>query len=698
MKKIRYIAIAFLLTLSVAGTINAQIDRSKAPLPGPAPKINLGAYESVTLNNGLKVFVIENHKLPRVSYQLLVNYDPILEADKAGYVEMAGLMLRAGTQTKTKVQIDKAIDFIGGTLKTSPTGIYATSLKKHNEVLLSLMSEVLLEPTFPVKELEKMKTKKIAELELEQNDAGSIAKLAGNALSYGKMHPYGEMTTEESVKKITVETCKKFYNHYFKPNISYLVIVGDITLEEAKPLVMKHFGGWEKGAVKEAVYPTPKGPDTSYIAFVNRPEAVQSVINIIYPVALKPGSEDIIPASVMNNLLGGGVFQGRLMQNLREDKAYTYGARSDLHADALVGHFKAYASVRNEVTDSALEQFFFELRRLITEDVSEADLSLAKNQLSGSFALSLEHPGTVAGFAIDIERYGLQKDYYANYLKKLDKVSVADVRRMAEKYIRPDKAIVFVVGSKNACAEKLERFGKVRFFDIYGNELKEETIPVPEGMTGRKVVDKYLTTCYGTADIKTLRKQLKKRKGMVTTMEASVAGQNLSFIKKDLYPYYSLSTVSAGEQIFQKMWFNGKEAGASGMMGEQKFEGDEFIQKQNEAMLDLEARYEERGYTLDLLGIEKIDQKECYKVKITAPDDKAQTHYFEVATGYRMRFVRNETTPQGPVSIIIDLSDYKDVGGMKVPHTIHQDSGLQKINLKVIKVETGVKLKKGDFS
>jgi len=223
-----------------------------------------------------------------------------------------------------------------------------------------------------------------------------------------------------------------FYQTYFKPNIAYMAIVGDINRKEAQKLIKKYFGNWERGEVPKNIFKVPEAPSKTLVAMVDRPQSVQSIINVSYPVNLKPGSEDAIKARVMNTILGGG-FSSNLMQNLREDHGFTYGARSSLSGDKLIGNFNASASVRNEVTDSSVVEFLYELNRIRTENVSEEQLKSIKNYITGGFARSLENPQTIANFAINIERYNLPKDYYANYLMNIEAVSVADVKEMAQK-------------------------------------------------------------------------------------------------------------------------------------------------------------------------------------------------------------------------------------------------------------------------
>ncbi|MBN2773610.1 MAG: insulinase family protein, partial [Prolixibacteraceae bacterium] len=436
MKKILFLLFIVLTTLN----LNAQLDRSIRPKPGPAPKIQLGDYELFTLNNGLKVIVVENHKVPRVTYQVTLDIDPVQEGAQAGYVSITGNLLRAGTTTKSKADIDEAIDFIGASLNTYSTGVSGSVLKKFSDDFLKIMSDVLLNPSFPEEELEKLKTQNISAIQTAKNDAGSIADNISSVLMYGENHPYGEVVSEKSIGNITLENCKNYYKEFFKPNVAYLIIVGDITLKEAKKQANEYFGKWEKADVPTHNYAFPELNTTPRVAISNRDGAVQSMIEVSYPINFKPGNPDAIKASVMNTILGGGGTATRINANLREDKAYTYGAYSRLNSDKLVGSFSASGEVKGEATDSAMFELLYEIKRMVNESVDTETLEKYKNMMAGSFARSLEQPSTIARFALNIERYNLPKDYYANYLENLSKVSVDDVLQMAKKYLKPDQA------------------------------------------------------------------------------------------------------------------------------------------------------------------------------------------------------------------------------------------------------------------
>ena len=215
--------------------VKEVLDRSIRPQAGPAPLIKIGEYQSFELANGLKVFVVENHKIPRLSYSLVLDNDPVFEGDMAGYTDFAGQLIRTGTSTRTKEQIDEAVDMLGASLNTSADGMSAECLTRHNEALISIMSDLLLNSTFKAEEMEKIRTQTLSGLEAAKNDPKAISARVNSVLVYGNNHPYGLNASEESVKKITLDKCTEYYKTFFKPNVAYLAIVGDITLEAAKP-------------------------------------------------------------------------------------------------------------------------------------------------------------------------------------------------------------------------------------------------------------------------------------------------------------------------------------------------------------------------------------------------------------------------------------------------------------------------------
>ena len=446
MKKIFYT----ILAISIFSAAYAQIDRSKMPEPGPAPQIKIGEARSFTLDNGLRVFVVENSKVPRVTYSLVFDYDPVFDKEMAGLTDITGGILRTATANRTKEMIDEEIDFIGASMSVYAGGLYASGLSNYTSTLAELIADVLINARFEEEHFNRVKTQTLSGLMAGKNEPSSVAARVNNVLLYGSNHPYGLNITEKSLENITLENCERFYNTYYKPEITYMAVVGDVKFDEIKKIVENYFGKWERGLVPKHSYPTPMPPKGVRVAVVDRPNAVQSVIRVGYPVDLKPGAEDIISARVMNSILGGGT--SRLFNNLRETHGFTYGAYSSLSSGKLVGSFVANTDVRTIATDSAVNEILYEIRRMQNELVPLNELNLFKNEMNGNFALSLEDPQTIANFALNIARYDLPADYYTTYLQRLAAINENDILKAANKYLMPNNVNILVVGNASEIA------------------------------------------------------------------------------------------------------------------------------------------------------------------------------------------------------------------------------------------------------
>lgn len=687
--------VSTLLLLSVvvsAQKKDHELDRSKRPAPGAAPIIKLGDIPSFQLPNGLKVFVVENHKLPTVSYSIVLDIDPELEGEAAGTSAIAGELLTSGTKTRSKDKLDSDIDFIGATLRASATGLYASSLKKQQNKLLELISDVLLNADFKQEELDKLKTQTLSGLQSEKDDPDAISKNVKAVLNFSKAHPYGEIATEESVEKITLEKCNKYYHTYFRPNVAYLAVVGDITLSEIKPLIEKYFSAWEKAEVPKSMFPTPLAPAKSKVAIVNKAGAVQSVINVTYPVDLKPNSEDVIKARVMNTVLGAG-FSSRLFMNLREKHGYTYGSYSSLNYDELVGEFSAYAKVRNAVSDSSVTEILYELNRIRTEKVPQDELEGIKSYLTGSFAISLEDPSTIAKFAINIDRYNLPKDYYANYLKNLAAVTADDVFAMAQKYIRPENATILIVGDKSELTKKMERFAgsqPIEFYDTYGNSVKEVSKAIPADVSPKTIIDAYIKAIGG-------KKAILEVKDVTTKMNAKFQGMDLSIVTQQKVPNKYAMSFIMGNNVIQKDAYDGVKGRQSSSQGKTELTGESLEQIKAQSKLFIEMQYEKLGYKLNLAGVENIEGKDAYKLEVTSPKGMKTTEYYDVSSGLKIREMKTTTTEAGPMVQISDFVEYKEVNGVKFPSTVAV-SGVMNMKLVAESIQVNLGIKDTEFT
>lgn len=628
----------------------AQVDRSKIPASGPAPEIKIGDAETFTLDNGLKVFVVNNDKLPRVSFSLVLDRDPLFEGDKAGLTGFVGQMLTSGTTNRTKDQLDEEIDFIGASLSASSTSIFASSLKKHQGKILELMADVLYNPTFPEEEMEKIRKQTLTGLAQSKDNPDAIASRLAAAMVYGKDHPYGEVSTEETIKNISVDDVRNYYQTFFKPNIAYLVIVGDMTKEEAEEVVVEYFSNWEKGEVPSFDYPTPTRSNTTKVGLVDRSSSVQTIINVAQPLELKLGDEDYIPSRLLNQILGGGS-SSRLFMNLREDKGYTYGAYSSIGSDRLIARFSANASVRTEVTDSAMVEMLSEINKIVDEGVTAEELEKAKANLSGSFGRSLESPQTIANFALNIERYDLPKDYYATYLQNLNNLTVEDINATAKRLIDPDKLYVMAVGNGDAIKEKLEQFGPITMYDNLGFEAKELTADAD--MTAEKVIENYLKAIGGAENARNI-------KTAKVTLAAEVMGKSLSIeAVYDVAGRYGQKTIVQGN-VLQSTTLLENE-GTVSMQGQaMAIPEDQFDMAKVNSYLFPEAIYEDLGYTLRLDGLKDVEGTPAYKVAIVTDSGTELVNYYDQETGLK---IKNEN----PVAGDTFYSDYQPKAGVLIP-------------------------------
>ncbi|MDR0296173.1 MAG: insulinase family protein [Prevotellaceae bacterium] len=688
MKKIFNIVV---LLLCVA-TLSAQtVDRSIRPAAAPAKEIDIKDAKIFTLANGLKVFVVEDNRAPIVYYSLQLDIKPALGGNKAGLQESFGGVIGTATKTKTKEQLNKEIDLIAARMNLNDRGGYGSSLKKYESKMLELLADMILNPVFTQEELDLNKTQQKSGLQYINDDPASISSRMASALAYGKDFPSGEVETIETIDNVTVSDLELFYSTYFAPNAMRLVIVGNITEAEAKANAEKYFGMWEKKNVPETSYTIPQAPAQSKVAMFNKDGAVQSVVSLVYPVDFKPGAPDIEAARIANYVLGGGM-AGRLFMNLRETNSYTYGVYSFLREGEQVGLFEISsgrnggASVKANTTDSSLMQIIYEMNRMINTPITEDDLKGAKAYIAGSFGRSLQESSTIARFAVNIDKYNLPKDYYKNYLKRLEAVTISDVQAAAKKYFKPENAWVVVVGDKSH-AETLKQFDSnntVQFYDINVNPIAAPETKTAE-ITTEQIIDNYVKALGGVAAIEAINDY--KMTGSVSAM-----GQQLVFSQMFKKPEMSLTTITMNGMVVQKVIFNGKTLNMSGMAGNQEFtKGKEFDAIKAEAGICPPMNFVKNGYTMTVKGIEN----DAYILDVDSGSLK--TYWFDTKTGLLIKTSTTADTPQGTIQQIMEFSDYRPVNGILFPYTIKQKAAGMEMVTTISDVKVNAGLTNEDF-
>ncbi len=668
--------------------LNAQIDRSKQPQPGPAPKINLGDPNTFELNNGLKVMVVENSKLPRVRIQLDIDNPPVLEGDKAGVSVLMASMLGNGSTNIPKDEFNEEVDFLGATISFGSTGAFASSLSKYFPRILELVADAAINPNFTEEEFEKEKAKLITGLKSQEKDVSAIAQRVQLALGYGKNNPDGEFTTEETVNNVALADVQQYYRKNFVPANAYLIVVGDVEFEKVKELVTEAFTPWTKAVPPTFEYSKPRDAQYTQINFVDAPNAVQSEVSVQNLIELQMKDEDYLPALMANQILGGGG-EGRLFLNLREDKGYTYGSYSRIRNDKYgPTRFNAFAQVRNEVTDSSVVQILSEIDKIRKNPVTEKELANTKAKYSGRFVMALENPETIANYALNIEKEGLPKDFYKTYLERIDAITIDQVQQAAQKFFSTDNARVVVVGKGSDVLENLQNVSfngekvPVHYFDKYANrtEKPDYDAVIPEGVDATAVLEKYLEAIGG-------KDKLEAVTSFSMTAEANVQGQTLELVMKKSGDNRYLQDVKMMGNSMQKQVIDG-DKGYSMAMGQRKDLSPEEIDKlKEEATTFPELNYLVAG-GVSIEGVEGVGDKKAYKLKIS----DSKTAFYDMESGLKIKEVTVQEAQGQTIQATMMMDDYKEVSGIRFPHTLNQSAGPMTFDfiVKEIKVNEGV--------
>ena len=677
MKKFIYIAASLFLTI----TMQAQ-DRPQ-PKAGPSPTININKPQTFTLKNGLKVLVVENHKLPRVSFTLTLDNSPYTEGDKKGVANILSSMIGNGTKKTTKDAFNEEIDFLGANINFWDSGASANGLSRYSKRLLELMAEGSLNPIFVQEEFEKEKSKLIEGLKSEEKSVSAIARRVENVLTFGKDHYKGEFTSEETLNKVTLDDVIINYNTYFVPSNAYLVIVGDVKFKEVKKEVEKLFGSWKKATAPKLTYSDPKDVQYSQINFIDTPNAVQSEIALVNLSNLKMTDKEYFAAILANQILGGGG-EGRLFLNLREKHGWTYGAYSSIGSGKYISKFRSGASVRNAVTDSAVVEVFNELKKIRTELVSAEDLRNAKAKYVGNFVMQIEKPSTIAGYALSKQTQGLPDDFYENYIKNINAVTAEDIKNAANKFFLADKTRVVIVGKAADVLPGLEAMSKkekmpIFYFDKYGNPTEKPEVkkPIPAGVTTQTVLNNYINAIGG-------EKAVKSVKTLAVYSKGTVQGTELELVVKTAPKKLGIEMKAMG-MLMSKQVVNEKEAYAMQQGQRKDFTGEELEDMKAEATTFKELALL-TNKQIALTGIENINGADAYVIK-----NGKSTLYYDVKSGFKVAEAKELEQGGQKMTQTTYYQDYKDVKGLKFPYKTIMNVGIEiELTTTEVKINEGV--------
>jgi zinc protease len=477
MKRIAAV-LGLVLLLDPPMRLSAQsVDRTRPPAMRPAPALAVPPMQSATLSNGLQLYVVEMHEVPVVDIQLFVDAGALRDpADLPGLATFTANMLDEGAGQRSALDIAEEAGYLGARLFTfanfDMAGVSLHVPKRRLEAALDLFADVVLRPTFPDSEVVRQRDLRKAQLLQLRDQPVQMANVAYPAILFGDQHPYGRPLagTDSSVLKLDRERVRQFHESLYRPNNARIMVVGDVTVAEARRLIEARLGRWARASVPALRPSTTPAPARRTIFLVDKPGAAQSVFRIGHEGVAR-STPDYFAGMVMNTILGGS-FTSRLNQNLRETHGYTYGAGSAFSLRRLPGPFTASASVVTAKTDSALIQFMYELRRIRDSVVPAEELEKAKSYIMLGLPRDFETTSGAAGQYSDIVLYDLPRDYYRSYIDRVRAVTAADVQRVARQYIDPDHFAIVIVGDRAQIEAGLRALneGTVVYRDLWGKE------------------------------------------------------------------------------------------------------------------------------------------------------------------------------------------------------------------------------------
>ena len=658
-------------------TVFAQIDRSQQPQPGPAPVIQLGEPERFTLNNGLTVLIVENNKLPRAAVSLSLDNSPIAEGELAGVSAMTAALLGKGSATIDKDSFNEEVDFMGATINFGSQSASASSLSRYFGRVLELMADAALHPNFTQEEFDKEKDILLDGIKSGEKSVTTAARRVENLLAYGKDHPYGEYVSKESVERVKLADVDAFYKRYFLPNNAYLVIVGDVDAGDLKKQVKKLFGKWKKKNLSTDPIPDVTNVSNTQIDFVNMPNAVQTEVTVQNTVSLRKKDADYFPLLIANGILGGGG-EARLFLNLREDKGYTYGSYSSMGNNKYTAsRFRASASVRNAVVDSAVVELLYEIDRMKKEVVSDEELNRAKAKYVGSFVRAVEQPSTVAAYALEIETEGLADDFYTTYLESINNVTKEDIQRVAQKYFLVDQARIVVTGKASEVLDNLEKVQfnesdiSVSYYDKYGNVIdRPASFELADGVSAQSILADYIDAIGGQDAINAIR-------SLEVSYNANFMGNELEAISINSAEEQK-QIVKMGGNVLATVIVNASGAKVEQMGNSMDLPPEMAADMQAVIGIIPELKMMENE-SITVSGIEEIDGQSAYALEMKGQSTTTTT-YYAVESGLKLKQTTVTEMMGQTQTQDSNYNDYKRFGSLLIPSSTSVPLGPQSVD------------------
>jgi len=655
------------------GNDRPNLDNQPSPLEATA--FTFPHYEEFTLPNGLHVFVVENHEQPILTVNLAMRggdaYDP---ASKEGVAAVMGSLLSKGTKSRSAAQIATALDGVGASLGLQSAGesmtMSGSALKKHANLLLSILSEELREPTFPEEELEKLRQQMIANIAYERSKPLEVAQALARKVVYGSENPLARKQSEESVKNITRADVVAFHSNFVRPNNASIAFVGDVSVKEVRDWLSKHFGAWEKGAVPTVNMPDIK-PLPAGVYFIPRKGSVQSSVILSAPApAVRDPRFDAL--NVTCSYIGSG-FGSLFFNTLRETYSYTYSPFGFVSRGRRYNRIALGAEVRTSVTDSAIIVMMREIRRLVSEGPDHEALQRRVTFEAGQYRMSLESAGTVAALLQNAWLNEVPLSTVSNYAERLENVSVADVQNAASRYLNMLDLRVVVVGDPSV-REKLEQFGQISDYTVDVVPARQGAAMEAVSISVDELVGKY-TEAIGGERVKAVQSLTVKSESEMMMQGNKMSGVILRTLKTPGKEYSKIDM----KVMTQEQWVDGKNAWIALMNGPAaKADDAEVRQLLLDAYIFPVLEWKNLKYKVTVVG----KQDGQIVVEATAPTDRAEKYFFDASTFLLSRVEKDMPTEQGPITIVERYENYESIDGVKFPAVTKISNPVYSITMK----------------
>lgn len=667
-----------------------KIDRTKKPEAGPAPAASFPDFKEAVLSNGLKVFVIESDRKPTITVRILVKAGDFFDGEKIGVADFTAELLGRGSPKRKASDFAREADKIGAEYSASSgddaTSIVISGLTKHTDKLLELLSDAVLNPTFPEEQLEIVRKQALSNITAGKKTPQTLAANLQRKVLFGD-YPYGKVQTEESVNAITVEDLKNFYNSHYFANNATIAVVGDVKADEITKKLEKYFGKWKRGTpakVQPAELPDSKG---MMIHLVDLPGAVQSNIRVCFR-SVPRNNPDLVELGVVESVLGGG-FSGRLFQNLREKHGWTYGAYASGVYQRYLGYFAASTEVRNAVTDSAIAEILAEMRRICSEPINEEELKLQREYLAGNYLLSLERAEQNATRLQNIEFYGLPADYYKTYAQRVSRVTPEKALELAKKYIEVNDLAIVVIGDAKEIKPKLEKIAKVR---VYDTELKP-MISLTLDLSGEELLKKHIEAIGGESAVMKIKDRIIEGKVSIFAGPQTIEG---TFKRTEKFPNKQVFIITT-PLFSQEVYNDGKRVVQSGMGGTRELSGDELKKALEDSQFNMLYRTAELGYKMTAKEKKMLKGRPVYVAELEQALSGKSTLVFDAEDFMLISETRKQNTPQGEIDVTTTYSDFKPVDGVIQPFKIVQSLGMADVQLLVTSIKQNVGIPDEEF-